>query len=380
MLAVAADRGVELFVLNRDRSASPPLPPGVRMLRGDIREPRSVGDEIKDLEFNTVVDWVAFTLEQVRAVIELFGGRTGQYVFISSASAYQTPPARMPVTESTPLRNPYWRYSRDKIACEDLLVAAYREQGFPATIVRPSHTYDKTLVPFDGGWTVPGRMLAGKPVIVHGDGTSLWTLTHHDDFARAFVPLLGHPRTIGEAIHITSDDVLTWNQIAAALAAALGVTARLVHVPSDAIAAADPDWGAGLLGDKAHSMVFDTAKLRSIVPEPGLGGDPVRAGRPRDRGVVPGSTRPCRVTDASLGRGDGGARGGLVDFTMTSTDVLAAARPLAGDLLFPEAMRVEDMDALPVAQLDALAAEGLYGAAVPAEVAALAWTWGPRAR
>jgi nucleoside-diphosphate-sugar epimerase len=172
----------------------------------------------------------------------------------------------MPVTESTPLRNPYWQYSRDKIACEDLLVTAYREEGFPATIVRPSHTYDATSVPFDGGWTVLGRMRAGKPVIVHGDGTSLWTLTHHDDFARAFVPLLGHPRTLGEAIHITSDDVLTWNQIAGSLAAPLGVTPHLVHVPSDAIAAADPDWGAGLLGDKAHSMVFDNAKLRSIVP------------------------------------------------------------------------------------------------------------------
>ena len=212
------------------------------------------------------MDWVAFTPEQVRTDIDLFRGRTGQYVFISSASAYQTPPARMPVTESTPLRNPYWQYSRDKIACEDLLVTAYREEGFPATIVRPSHTYDGTLVPFDGGWTVLGRMLAGKPVIVHGDGTSLWTLTHHDDFARAFVPLLGHPRTLGEAIHITSDDVLTWNQIAGSLAAALGVTPRLVHVPSDAIAAADPEWGAGLLGDKAHSMVFDNAKLRGIVP------------------------------------------------------------------------------------------------------------------
>ena len=213
-----------------------------------------------------MADWVAFTPEQVRTDIELFRERTGQYLFISSASAYQKPPARVPVTESTPLRNPYWRYSRDKIACEELLVAAYREQGFPATIVRPSHTYDKTLVPFGGGWTVLGRMLAGKPVIVHGDGTSLWTMTHHDDFARAFVPLLGHPRTLGEAIHITSDDVLTWNQIAEVLAAALGVTARLVHVPSDAIAVADPHWGAGLLGDKAHSMVFDNAKLRSIVP------------------------------------------------------------------------------------------------------------------
>jgi len=263
---VAVDSGIELSVLNRGRSIVRPLPPGVSMLRADIREPRSVRDEIKDREFDAVVDWVAFTPEHVRADIELFRGRTGHYVFISSASAYQTPPARMPVTESTPLRNPYWQYSRDKIACEDALMAAYREEGFPATIIRPSHTYDETLVPFDGGWTVLGRMLAGKPVIVHGDGTSLWTLTHLDDFARAFVPLLGHPRTLGEAIHITSDDVLTWNQIAETLAAALGVTARLVHVPSDAIAAADPDWGAGLLGDKAHSMVFDNAKLRAIVP------------------------------------------------------------------------------------------------------------------
>jgi nucleoside-diphosphate-sugar epimerase len=187
-------------------------------------------------------------------------------VFISSASAYQTPPARQPVLESTPLRNPFWAYSRGKIACEELLAAAYRDEGFPATIVRPSHTYDKTLVPFDGGWTALGRMRQGKPVVVHGDGTSLWTLTHHRDFAQGFVPLLGHPRTVGEAFHITSDDVLTWNQIAETLAAAAGVIARMVHVPSDAIASADPEWGAGLLGDKAHSMVFDNSKLRSVVP------------------------------------------------------------------------------------------------------------------
>src|SRR5260370_33627078 len=149
----AVGSGIELFVLNRGRSTSRPLPPSVTMLRGDIREPRSVRDEIKDLDFDAVVDWVAFTPEQIRTDIELFGGRTGQYVFISSASAYQTPPARVPVTESTPLRNPYWQYSRDKIACEDLLVAAYREQGFPATIIRPSHTYDSTVVPFSAGST-----------------------------------------------------------------------------------------------------------------------------------------------------------------------------------------------------------------------------------
>jgi nucleoside-diphosphate-sugar epimerase len=263
---VAVEHGIDLFVLNRGRSTDRPLPPGATTLQADVREPRSVRQEIKDLHFDAVVDWVAFTPDQVRTDIELFSGRTGQYVFISSASAYQTPPARVPVTESTPLRNPFWAYSRGKIACEDLLVAAYREQGFPATIVRPSHTYDQTTVPFDGRWTVLGRMLAGKPVIVHGDGTSLWTLTHHEDFARAFVPLLAHPRTLGEAIQITSDDVLTWNQIAEALAAALGVSARVVHVPSDAIAAADPDWGAGLLGDKAHSMIFDNAKVRGLVP------------------------------------------------------------------------------------------------------------------
>jgi nucleoside-diphosphate-sugar epimerase len=213
-----------------------------------------------------VVDFVAFTPGHVRAGVEEFRGRTGQYVFISSASAYQKPPSRLPVTESTPLRNPYWQYARDKIAAEDLLTAEYRDTGFPATIVRPSHTYDATKTVLSGGWTSLARMRAGRPVIVHGDGTSLWTVTHVADFARAFVPLLGHPRTLGEAIGITSDDVLTWDQIARALAAALGVTPRLVHVPSDVIASRDPAWGAGLLGDKAHSMVFDNAKVKALVP------------------------------------------------------------------------------------------------------------------
>jgi nucleoside-diphosphate-sugar epimerase len=262
----AVDRGIDLYVLNRGQSTMRPLPAGVTRLRADVRSPRSVLDAIEGLDFDSVVDWVAFTTEHVRTDVDLFRDRTGQYVFISSASAYQTPPARLPVTESTPLRNPFWQYSRDKIACEDLLVAEYRATGFPVTIVRPTHTYDQTLVPFEGRWTTLGRMLAGKPVIMHGDGASLWTMTHNSDFARGFVPLLGHPRTLGEAFHITSDDFLTWDQIARALAAALGVTARLVHVPSDVIAAADPGWGASLLGDKAHSMVFDNAKLRRVVP------------------------------------------------------------------------------------------------------------------
>ncbi len=263
---LAVERGLDLTVLNRGESTTRPLPDGVTVLRADVRDPASVRRAIGSGEFDAVVDWVAFTPEHVQTDIDLFTGRTGQYVFISSASAYQTPPSRVPVTESTPLRNPYWQYSRDKIACEDLLVAAYRDSGFPATIVRPSHTYDKTLIPLDGGWTPLQRMRDGKEIVIHGDGTSLWTLTHHADFAQGFVPLLGHPRTLGEAFHITSDDTPTWDQIARALAAAAGVEARIVHVPSDAIAAADPEWGAGLLGDKAHSMVFDNSKLRSVVP------------------------------------------------------------------------------------------------------------------
>jgi nucleoside-diphosphate-sugar epimerase len=263
--AVAAG-DIELFVLNRGQSAGRALPAGVTELRGDARDPASVRMAVEGLDFDSVVDFVAFTPDHVRADVDRFRGRTGQYVFISSASAYQTPPLRLPVTESTPLRNPYWQYSRDKIACEDLLVAEYRDTGFPATIIRPSHTYDETKTVLSGGWTALKRMRDGKPLIVHGDGTSLWTVTHTDDFARAFVPLLGHPRTLGEAFQITSDDVLTWDQIAHALAAALGVTPRLVHVPSEVIAAHDPEWGGGLVGDKAHSMVFDNSKVKSVVP------------------------------------------------------------------------------------------------------------------
>ncbi len=263
---LAAERGIELTVLNRGQTRDRPLPPGARVLHADVGNRAQLREVLGRSTFDAAVNWVGYTPEHVEADIELLRGRVGQYVFISSASAYQTPPSRMPVTESTPLRNPFWQYSRDKIACEDRLVRAYREENFPATIVRPSHTYDKTLVPLDGGWTALARMRQGKPVIVHGDGTSLWTLTHHRDFAAGFVPLLAHPRTLGEAFHITSDDVLTWNQITEALAAAAGCRADIVHVPSDVIAAADPDWGAGLLGDKSHSLVFDNSKLRSVVP------------------------------------------------------------------------------------------------------------------
>src|SRR5216683_5245154 len=253
----AVEAGFDLFVMNRGTTTVRPVPPGARVLIADIRDPQSVRQAVAGLEFEVVVDYLAFTPDHVRADLELLRGHVGQYIFISSASAYQTPPARLPVVESTPLRNPYWQYSRDKIACEDLLVRAYREEGFPATIVRPSHTYDHTSVPFEGGWTIIDRMRRGAPVVVHGDGTSPWTLTHPTDFARAFTGLLGEPRAIGDSFHITSDEVLTWDQIAGLLAAAAGAQARIVHVPSDAVAAADPAWGAGLLGDKAHALVFD---------------------------------------------------------------------------------------------------------------------------
>jgi nucleoside-diphosphate-sugar epimerase len=263
----AVDLGIDLYVLNRGRSALRPLPPEAQVLRGDIRDAASARAAIGDLEFDAVADFVAFTPEHVQADIDLFAGRTGQYVFISSASAYQTPVARLPIVESTPLRNPIWPYSQDKIACEELLVRVYRQDGFPATIVRPSHTYDRANLPFEGGWTVVERMRRGREVVVHGDGTSLWTLTHHVDFAKAFVGLLGHPQAIGDSFHITSDEVLTWNQIFEIVAAAAGAQARLVHVPSDAIFAADERWGRSLLGDKAHSVIFDNAKVRALVPD-----------------------------------------------------------------------------------------------------------------
>jgi nucleoside-diphosphate-sugar epimerase len=264
---LGVQRGLDLYALNRGATQLRPLPSGVTILHGDIRDQASVREVLADHEFDVVVDWVAFTQDHVETDLELFRGRVGQYIFISSASAYQTPPSRVPVTESTPLRNPYWQYSRDKIACEDRLVRAYREEGFPAVIVRPSHTYDSTSVPCHAGWTLVERMRQGKEVIVQGDGTSLWTVTHSDDFAKGFVPLLGNTRTIGEAFHITSNDVLTWDQITMILAAAAGAEAKIVHVPSDAIAAADPVWGAALLGDSAHSLIFDNSKLRSVVPD-----------------------------------------------------------------------------------------------------------------
>jgi nucleoside-diphosphate-sugar epimerase len=259
-------RGDDVTHLTRGIGSTRAPIDGVRSLIGDAGDAASVRAALGTADFDVVVNFRAFRPQQVAADIETFTGRTGQYVFISSASAYAKPVAALPIVESTPLRNPFWQYSRDKIACEDLLVAAFRDSGFPMTIVRPSHTYDGGLIPLEGGWTALDRMRRGEPVVIHGDGTSLWTLTHSRDFARAFAGLLGNPHALGAPVHITGDETLTWDAIAHLLAEALGVEARLVHVASETIARVMPDLGPGLLGDKAHSVVFDNSRVKSLVP------------------------------------------------------------------------------------------------------------------
>ncbi|MDQ0870743.1 nucleoside-diphosphate-sugar epimerase [Arthrobacter sp. V1I9] len=237
-------------------------------LHADVRDVSAVQEALAGREFDAVADFITYKPEQAKASIDLFAGRTGQYVFISSASAYQKPPTRLPILESTPLKNPFWQYSRDKIACEDLFYEAYREQDFPLTVVRPSHTYDRTKIAMVGGWTDIHRMRAGLPVMVHGDGTSLWTLTHSRDFAKAFVGLLGRPQAVGESYTITSDEYLPWNQIYQLFARAAGVSEpELVHVASETIAAHSDELGPNLLGDRSHSVVFDNTKIKSLVPD-----------------------------------------------------------------------------------------------------------------
>ena len=267
--ALAAERGVELFLLNRGRQQAD-VPEGVRVLTGDINEDRQgVEAMLRDHTFDVVVDWIAFTVDQVERDIEMFSARASQYIFISSASAYQKPITHHRITEGTPLANPFWEYSRHKIACEERLMLEYRERGFPMTVVRPSHTYSPARLPVavGGGPTVVARMRAGKKVIVHGDGESLWVMTHNSDFAKAFVGLMAHPKSIGHAFQITSDEVLTWNQIYACVGNACGAEPEVVHIPSDFINRIDPVTGAGLLGDKACSVVFDNSKVRELVPE-----------------------------------------------------------------------------------------------------------------
>jgi len=262
---LALTQGIELTLLNRG-SSTRSIPSGVEVINADIRDSVAVKAATAARKWDAVVDFISFTPEHVKSALDAFIKRTSQYVFISSASAYRKPPVSMPVVESNLLFNPFWEYSRNKIACEELLVNEYRNSNFPITIIRPSHTYDKTLLPMDGGWTVVDRMIRGKEVIVHGDGSSLWTLTHHRDFAVGLIGLLGHSFAIGEAFHITGDEWLSWDEIFRLVARAAGVEAKIVHVASDTINRFNPDWGAGLLGDKSHSMIFDNSKIKRVVP------------------------------------------------------------------------------------------------------------------
>jgi nucleoside-diphosphate-sugar epimerase len=265
-LAVA--KGFQLFLLNRGlRKAELP---GVRQLTADAHQPDQVRAALGKLEFDAVVDWIAYKPEDIERDLALYRGRARQFIFISSASAYQKPPGHHVIRESTPLHNPFWQYSRDKIACEERLTRAWREEGFPATIVRPSLTYGDANMPIAlGGWgcyTLADRLKKGRPIIVHGDGSSLWVVTHAEDFARGFCGLLGNRQAVGDVFHITSDEVLTWNQIYDTIADALGVKANVVHIPSDFIVRAAPELEGPLLGDKTWSVVFDNSKIKSFVP------------------------------------------------------------------------------------------------------------------
>ncbi|HAO79294.1 MAG TPA: NAD-dependent dehydratase [Verrucomicrobia subdivision 3 bacterium] len=265
---LALERGFELTLLNRGRQ---PGWPGARQITADIGDAAATAAALGDKCWDVVVDYIAFTPAEVEQRIALFRGRTAQFIFISSASAYQKPPVHFPITESTPLVNPFWDYSRNKIACEERLLRALQEENFPATIIRPSWTYDeqRITVPVNSkkSFTVLDRLRRGRPVIVPGDGTSLWTMTHNTDFAKGLVGLLGHQGAIGHTFHITSDEVLTWNQIYETVAAAAGVAKpRLVHIASDFITACLPEFAGGLHGDKAHSAVFDNTKIKRFVP------------------------------------------------------------------------------------------------------------------
>ena len=264
-LAVA--RGIDLYLLNRGLKSAPPL--GTHGLTADINHPEEVRAALRGLQFDVVVNWIAYMSEDIERDLSLFKGHVGQYVFISSSAAYQKPPAHYVITEETPLVNPFWDYARGKIACEERLMRAHAEEAFPATIVRPSHTYETNFPVAVGGggtYTLADRLKKGLPIIVHGDGTSLWTLTHSEDFARGFLGLLGNSEAIGQAFHITSDEVQTWEQIYRTIAEAVGVEPNVVHVPSDFIARVVPRLAGTLHGDKKWSAVFDNGKVKRFVP------------------------------------------------------------------------------------------------------------------
>jgi len=265
---LALEKGIEIFHLNRG-SRKRDVPDGVQTIIADIHDVTAVKKAIQDHYFDVVVNFIAFVPQDIQNDYELFKNKTDQYIFISSTSAYQKPISHPVITESTPLKNPFWQYSRDKIACEELLNALYRNHDFRMTIVRPSLTYETVIPVAIGSWddfTIIDRIRKGKKIIVHGDGTSLWTITHAIDFAKGLVGLFGHQQAVGHAFHITSDEILTWNQIYEAVAMAAGVKANIVHIPSDFIASIDDFHTGNLLGDKANSVIFDNSKIKAFVP------------------------------------------------------------------------------------------------------------------
>ena len=271
---LALSRGIDLSVLNRGKRSQSEMSE-VTFIHADMNKPQEVKALLKEEHFDVVVNFIAYTPAEIERDIQLFSDKCDQYIFISSASAYQKPPGHPVITESTPLANPYWDYSRDKIACEDLLMKAHRERGFPVTIVRPSHTYETVIPVAIGSWedfTIVERMRKGGTVIIHGDGTSLWTITHSHDFAKGFVGLMGNIQSIGHSFHITSDELLNWNQIYQSVAEAAGVELKAVHISSDFICriadGMDHEWMRGnLLGDKASSAIFDNTKIKNFVPD-----------------------------------------------------------------------------------------------------------------
>lgn len=267
-----ASIGWEIYLLNRGNRMDQ-VPQNVKVIKADISNESAVVEALRDHEFDVVGEFIGFTPEQVERDIRIFTGKTKQYIYISSASAYNKPCRDYRITEGTMLSNPYWEYSRNKIACEEILMKAYREYGFPVTIVRPSHTYDERSVPLGihgekGSFRVIKRMMEGKPVIIHGDGTSLWTMTHNSDFAKGYIGLMANPHAIGETFQITSDETLTWNQIYETIAKVLGVSLKSYHVASEFLAFPGyNDFLGSLIGDKANSVVFDNSKLKAVVPE-----------------------------------------------------------------------------------------------------------------
>lgn len=269
--ALAIEKGMELYLLNRGNNAAF-VPESAKVITADINNEEEVLKSLEGLTFDVVADFIAFEPAHVERDYRLFKDRTKQYIFISSASAYQKPLSSPYITESTPLSNPYWKYSRNKIACEEFVMEKYRTEGFPVTIVRPSHTYGNTSVPVaihgrKGSFSVLERIRKGKKVIVHGDGSSLWTVTYNKDFAKAFVGIMGNVHALGETYHITSDESLTWNQIYEIIGSALGVKPKMIHIPTDVLSLLSEGFYGGLTGDKANTVIFDNSKIKRAVPD-----------------------------------------------------------------------------------------------------------------